>query len=439
MSTSDCQTCCAEDLPVNPFLALRVAFGMLLGEDDFRTLMGNARGKQMLHSAWLHGSGVVWGYRVKVDGEWTLRVSPGLAVDGLGRELLAETSWCLDVRDWLRANHITVSSLNEGEQLTVTARLVAEFGCCPTAPVPTLADPCDITRKHDDWSRVVETVRLSLVPGPPPPTTTHYQRIRVLLGLIEAGDDQAGKDALDAAKQVAAAPPAERARELLRQFKSLAAADAADLSPATEYTDEGPTLFPVTEAEAGVELARVEIVLLAQDDVLNIHRVRVLPEVRSTLLPTSLIQELTCGLAPGLLGPDARPDAGGPRVLPDSLSHNEDGTLVAFDVTAPLNARSLRRAIRITSLSAERGWVDEDIDNVQVTTDNRHVVVELAGRLTNHLVRLVVRGTGSEPAFGVDPAVPLAGVVGGPPGSSDDGHDAVLTLTYPITPRRAEG
>ena len=47
------------DLPVNPFLALRARFGMLLGEDDFLTLMGNGRGKLMLHNAWLHGSGVV--------------------------------------------------------------------------------------------------------------------------------------------------------------------------------------------------------------------------------------------------------------------------------------------------------------------------------------------------------------------------------------------
>ena len=90
------------DLPVNPFLALRARFGMLLGEDDFLTLMGNGRGKLMLHSAWLHGSGVVHGYRVGVDADtkartYTLRVTSGLAVDGLGRELYLGGDWCYDL------------------------------------------------------------------------------------------------------------------------------------------------------------------------------------------------------------------------------------------------------------------------------------------------------------------------------------------------------
>lgn len=68
--------CGGDELPVNPFLALRVAFGMLLGEDDFRVLMGNPRGKLMLHNAWLHGPGVVRGLGVARDGD-ELRVLPG--------------------------------------------------------------------------------------------------------------------------------------------------------------------------------------------------------------------------------------------------------------------------------------------------------------------------------------------------------------------------
>src|SRR3954454_9666543 len=94
------------DVPVTPFQALRVSYGMLLGEDDFRVLMGNPRGKQMLHSFWLHGSGVVWGYQVRTeaahDGPLLLRVWPGLGMDGLGREVELQTSACLNLRDWLR-------------------------------------------------------------------------------------------------------------------------------------------------------------------------------------------------------------------------------------------------------------------------------------------------------------------------------------------------
>jgi len=41
-------------LPENPFEALRVAPGMLLGEADFEALQGHPRGKLMLHNGWLH-------------------------------------------------------------------------------------------------------------------------------------------------------------------------------------------------------------------------------------------------------------------------------------------------------------------------------------------------------------------------------------------------
>ena len=94
--------CRDDDLPVNPFLALRVSYGMLLGEEDFRDLMGNPRGKQMVHNSWLHGSGVVWGYQVRPDGARCLRVTPGLAIDGLGRELLLDTDHCVDLDRWLQ-------------------------------------------------------------------------------------------------------------------------------------------------------------------------------------------------------------------------------------------------------------------------------------------------------------------------------------------------
>ena len=83
-----CGDCSTGDLPVNPFEALRVSYGMLLGEDDFRALMGNPRGKQMLHSAWLHGSGVVWGFGVRVDG-LSLTYRPGLRWTGSGASCAA--------------------------------------------------------------------------------------------------------------------------------------------------------------------------------------------------------------------------------------------------------------------------------------------------------------------------------------------------------------
>ena len=425
-----CESCSATDLPVNPFLALRVAYGMLLGEDDFRTLMGNPRGKQMLRGAWLHGCGVVWGYRVSVEGELTLKVSPGLAVDGLGRELLADTSWCLDVRQWLTKQHDAIDQTCRTQ--TLHACLVAEHDCCPTTPVPTLADPCDITRKHDDYSRVVEGVRLELRLGRCPARSRPYHRVRVLLGLDELGeDDPAGERAFAALRGVLGRSPDEQPAAMLREFRRMASADAADLAPAGEPGENWPTLFPALDSSSGVLLACVEIDLRDRDGSSEITCVRPDWGVRTTLLPTSAIQELTCAVTPALPTQAAAADIGSPRVIPE-IEWNEDATVLRFGVTAPLTHGSVtRRSVQLTSL-AERGWVEEDIDSVTCDDSELQVTVTLAAPPGNELIRLIVRGTGGAPVFGRDPAVPLAGLAGGPPGDVNDGHDAVLTLRNPL-------
>jgi hypothetical protein len=424
-----CDSCSATDLPVNPFLALRVAYGMLLGEDDFRTLMGNPRGKQMLHNAWLHGCGVVWGYRTCVEGVWTLKVSPGLAVDGLGRELLADTSWCLNLREWLKKQPDALDQ--DCRTQTVHACLVARYECCPSTPVPTLADPCDITRKHDDYSRVVEGVRLELRLGRCPPPRTPLHRVRVLLGLDRPGDDDpAGDDADAALRGVLGKRPDERPQALIREFRRLASADAADFAPACQPGESWPTLFPVLDAGSAVVLARVEIDVRDRDGCSEITDVRPDCTVRTTLLPTTAIQELACAVTPARLIQAAAGDTGGPRVVPESVQWGGDGTTLQFAVTAPVVPGSVsRRAVRLTSL-AERGWVEEEIYSVSYDDAALLVTVTLAAPPGHERVRLIVHGTGGAPVFGRDPAAPLAGLVGGPPSDANDGHDAVLTLRY---------
>lgn len=419
---------CASDLTSNPFLTLRVAYGMLLGEDDFRVLSGNARGKQMLHSAWLHRSGVVWGFEVCVDGDRALRVTPGLAIDGIGRELIQETSWCADLRDWVE-HHASVVPEGCGRR-EVTACLEVQFDCCRTAPVPTLADPCDVTRKHDDYSRVVETSELTLRPGHCKRGPQPYHRVRVLLGIDDVGEcDVAGEHAVRARHCVAAAPPGDRPQILLEQFRTLAALDAADITPPKDPLTGYPTLYPVMAECAPVVLACVSIIVDDSSGCLEVVDVHVDPSCRTALLPTATIQELLCGLAPAVIGPVAE-DAGGPRVC--RVEWSEDETECVIHLTTPLNPGSAgRRAVRITSLS-QRGWVDEDIDTVHYHPGGTRLLVTLADAPAYDTVRLIVRGTGPTPVFGEHPSVPLAGLIDDPPGSVNDGHDAVLVFQKPL-------
>ena len=408
---------------------------MLLGEDDFRTLMGNPRGKQMLHSAWLHGTGVVWGYQVRRDGDLVLKVRPGLAVDGMGRELTLDSMVRIDLREW-RDQNDHPENQDGCRTRTIGACLVAEFDCSTACPVPTLADPCDVTRSHDTASRVVEGVRVVLVPGecPPCPPRTEcggespYHRLRVLLGLDQAGDDDpAGQAAAEARREIAELPRHERVPAICRRMRCLAACDAGRIYPACQEGTDVPTRFPVTEQDAAVVLACVEIDVRDEDGCTTINDVRLDECCRCVLLSTQTITELLCALAACMLERDyehshhkSQPGdqpVEGPRVHADQVSWDEEERCYRVPVTGALVVGSIRRAVTVHSLSA-RGWVEEDVESVRYDTEESHLVVRLATRPVNNVVRMVVKGTGPTPVFGVAPAAPLAGVWGGPPAAA---------------------
>ncbi|MGW5346771.1 hypothetical protein [Streptomyces sp. NPDC004050] len=451
--TGPCGTapCGGEELPANPFLALRVAFGMLLGEDDFRVLMGNPRGKLMLHHAWLHGPGVIWGLGVARDGD-ELAVLPGLAVDGLGRELNLEARWCLSLgrwaADWAEQHPEPPPRPAEDQEpcppcrRTAEAWVVAEFASCPDRPVPALADPCDVTRRHDDFSRTVETAAVTVRVLPPEPWRP-YHRVRVLLGLEEAGEgDAAGREALREAAEVARVPAHQRAPALLAAFRRLAAADATELAPQCEEGDACPPRAPVTEERAAVVLARLTVEFTEYDGCVRVEEVRVDPSVRTAVLPTTTLQELTCGLAPGLVGALPEADAGGPRLLRDSVSWSREHTVLTFDVTAPLAPGCAEPGgVEVTSLSdGGRGWATDEVAGIRISADGLRVRVDLDQRPAYETVRIRIRGTGPTPLYGDAPRAPFAGPAGGPPGTLDEGHDAVVTVRLPrgAAPERTE-
>ena len=78
-------------------------------------------------------------------------------------------------------------------------------------------------------------------------------------------------------------------------------------------------------------------------------------------------------------------DAGGPRVIRDSLRVSPDGLTFTFKVTQSLIRGSIRRGVAITSLSS-RGWVDEEIDTVgyeHQEYEHPEVIISLVDRPMN--------------------------------------------------------
>src|SRR6266851_9854763 len=165
MATPDMATCLpmgsdrSELEPLSPYSALHYHFGMLLGEDDFKTDQGYHRAKMRIHNAWLHRQGVVWGLGVTLDEEvGEIRVGAGLALDAAGHELHLEADACVNVAKWFE-NHkkdpdfiITDSAGNK----VFNAHVVISFKACLKQQVPAIMEPCNNSGTTTAYSRVYE-------------------------------------------------------------------------------------------------------------------------------------------------------------------------------------------------------------------------------------------------------------------------------------------
>ncbi len=442
-------------LPVDPYRTLRVHFGMLLGVDDFETLDAYHRGKTWLHNAWLHRQGTVWGLDVKLDQEHNmLRVLPGLALDGAGRELHLERPACLDLGRWY-AEHRNDTGIEiiekEGGSVRLHAHVVIRFKSCLARQVPALLDPCDGSGTTTAYSRVFETVELELVPGLAPrrqerPGGLPYHRLRLLFGLDEPREKPAGgytdKDqkVLDVRQRIldpAHVPVGERPANWLRALRVFTALDQVEMLPAETREGRERTLFPAADP-APVVLADLVGLALAESaggfKVTGVDEIDV--TVRSAHLPTQTIQELLCG-PPCLHGtagpvevveaPAAVPvDAGGPRVIPDSVELQ--GKALIFQVDGPLSKNSVMpAAFELASFDRNDGWISCTVQAAVYNPGQKRVAVHVKEAPSGNLVRFIARGTGAQPLLGTGAVgyAPLAGAVGGPPGGAANGHDFV--------------
>ena len=85
--------------------------GMLLGLEATRAEQEYHRRHLNRHNYWLHGSGTVVGLRVSAKGDdpgddttharVRLHITPGVGVDGMGREISVQEPYCIDLGAWL--------------------------------------------------------------------------------------------------------------------------------------------------------------------------------------------------------------------------------------------------------------------------------------------------------------------------------------------------
>jgi hypothetical protein len=431
------------DLRADPWTSVNYTFGMLLGVDDFETEQAYHRGQQRLHSSWLHGAGVVWGLGVSVDLETDeVRIEPGLAVDGAGRALRVVDRLCLHVPSWFERHREELDPSHDiGTAAAFDLLVTLRARACLGRQVPALTDPCDGSGTGAAYSRVLETVEADLVPAAEVdvPGTTH-RALRLLFGIeqlaVGAAPSEVEQEALAARAQVLALPGPDQPAALLQAFRRLATADATAWAPpvsagrrSTWATDEDD---PVVLAEVGLRLVR------ADDGDWHVDTGTIVdPTVRPNHVPTSVIQELLCGLFHGAAGAAPASSPSGPATDPAPLREGPrvdrgrvtvSARTVKLRATAPLNAISVDpRAFAVSEW--QNGWNVLEIREASVDAARTTITLSLRESITGTHVRVIARGTGPTPVVG-DDLLPLAGALGGPPGSEHDGHDFVHLARY---------
>lgn len=155
----------------------RVSFeaGMLLGLEATRSEQDYHRRRLNRQQYWLHNRGTLVGLAVAIDGKQDVpantetvtrvEITPGVAIDGLGREVVVEEPYCLNLNDWLQANAESLASgYDEVEKalwLTVTLR----HRDCPSAFQPILAQEANAGTDPVAPARIKDSVLLELNPG----------------------------------------------------------------------------------------------------------------------------------------------------------------------------------------------------------------------------------------------------------------------------------
>jgi hypothetical protein len=281
-----------------------------------------------------------------------------------------------------------------------------------------------------------------LRPGKAPAKDLGYHRLRILFSL----EDDAAKyaEVKTRREQILSLPVDQQPRAYLTAFREFAALDEIDLSPQVDEAKAVSSLFPEDPTEVVLaNVVGIRVRPAAGIGATGWTIVDPLPtpdvRVRRSHVATATIQELLCGplfsgLVAGAPPPPPPPastdanDAGGPRVDPASATITASRS-IRLDFTAPLALRSVGpEQFSVTAFSTKGGWTTFDIKDVKLDSESNTVVLDLKDTITIGItIRLIARGTGPQPLLGTD-HVPLAGAVGGPAGSVNDGHDFVIML-----------
>ena len=169
--------------------------GMLLGLEATRAEQEYHRRRLTRHDYWLHGSGTVAGLRVSYKGDDPgndtkqvgvhLHVSPGIGVDGLGREVAVAEPYCLDLGAWLttqfksKDEEVWNALIRDGYSVSdnlLWLKVTMRYQDCPSGLQPVLATEINAGTDPVQPSRIQDCVLFELLAERPPEAegTEHF-------------------------------------------------------------------------------------------------------------------------------------------------------------------------------------------------------------------------------------------------------------------------
>ena len=165
----------------------RVAYeaGMLLGLEATRDEQSYHRRRLNRHQYWLQGYGTLAGMRVSIEPASALdnnpiatrlTVSPGIGIDGLGREVLIHEAYGIDLGDWLKVQ--SAAKLEEGYddvKKLLWLKVTIRYQEVSVGLQPVLARKLNLGTDAVQPSRMADSIQLELIPEVLPNTTeTRY-------------------------------------------------------------------------------------------------------------------------------------------------------------------------------------------------------------------------------------------------------------------------
>lgn len=152
----------------------RVSFqpGILLGSEALSAEQTYHLRRLTRHQRWLVGPGTVFGLQVTVavptDDATDLRltVSPGYAIDGLGREVLVNEAYAISLRDWMAAENASPDVVGNFVGGTLFLRVTVRARAVPQDLQPVVSELFDAGLDPVVTARVGDSFQLELLGDP---------------------------------------------------------------------------------------------------------------------------------------------------------------------------------------------------------------------------------------------------------------------------------